>query len=80
MLVVERAVDDFVGRLGDGIGDLRVQAELLVDLSSGFFEHSEGLNDGGGHALGCAVPNREVHHGAKRLSAIVLVVRYLQLT
>lgn len=80
MIVVEFAADDLVRGLADGIGDLGVQPEVLVDGGGRLLQHPEGLDHGERHTLGRAVADREVLDGAESLRPIVLLVGDLELT
>eukprot|EP01136_Pigoraptor_vietnamica_P003255 Opistho-1_new@32269 len=70
--VDQLAADDLVGRLHDGISDLRVEAKLHVDLCRRLLENTEGLDEGLGHAL-TVTANLKVLERALRLRAPVTV-------
>ncbi len=60
---------NLIGGARDELGVLRIESELNVNLSSGFFEVSKSLDQGFGHALSRAA-NFEVLEAALGLSAL----------
>lgn len=78
VVVVQLSGNHIIGSLRDGIGDLRVQTELLVDQGRGLFQDTHGTDHRLGHTLRGA-SNREVNDGSHGLRAIVLVSGHLQL-
>ncbi len=66
---VESAVHDFAGGLFDGVGNVLFKpAELLVDLSGRELDQAQRTNES---ARKPAIADREVQHGALRLSPVV---------
>ena len=71
-VVHELAIGDLLGGLLDGLGDLGVKAEALVDNGSGALENTKGLDNGRRHAV-LGLVDAEVLEGSLGLGAPVLV-------
>ena len=80
VVVVQLSADDFIGRLADCFGDLRIESELFIDGCGGLFQDAKGLDDRERHSLGSAIPNGKVLDGAQGLGTIVFLLGHLKLT